>query len=116
MKTPDSFWTDPSADELVLRHKIYSGTPLSPSLSVGRPQLFVSHISEAITGTPQLAREHVESLHQNAHSSLIFGKNNVVLNMVRRTVFFKSCVDFFKSCVDFSDSPNTRYTFVRSVT
>ena len=83
MKTPEASWTDPPADELVLRHRIYGGTSSSSSSpQLNKPQLFVSQVSEPISSAPQLAREHVDSLHQNAHSSLMFGKNNVVIDMV----------------------------------
>ncbi len=82
MKTPEGSWSDPSADELVLRHRIYGGTSSSSSPQLSKPQLFMNQISEPIAGAPHLAREHVDSLHQNAHSSLMFGKNNVVIDMV----------------------------------
>eukprot|EP00794_Sanderia_malayensis_P013872 gene13872-15320_t len=83
MKTVDSSWTDPSAGELVLRHRIYGGTSSSSSPQLIKPQLFMMTQSniDPITGAPQLAREHVDSLHQNAHSSLMFGKNNVFIDM-----------------------------------
>ena len=82
MKTPDTSWSDPPADELVMRHRIYGGTATSSTSQLNKPQLFFSCGGETISSVPQLAREHVDSLHQNAHSSLVFGKNNVVIDMV----------------------------------
>ena len=82
MKTPEASWTDPPADELVMRHRIYGGTATSSSSQLNKPQLFFHPSSETIFSAPHLAREHVDSLHQNAHSSLVFGKNNVVIDMV----------------------------------
>lgn len=83
MKTPDSYWTDPTADELVQRHRIHSGlcqqSPTTPTSQ--RPQLGVTKASydENLAVAPLLAREHIESLHQNSHAALLYGKNNVYL-------------------------------------
>ena len=84
MKTPDSFWVDPSADELVLRHNIYRTTTQNcDSGSLKRRQLFSYNVqAEPLIGVPPQARDHVESLHQNAITTLLFGKNNVVLSLV----------------------------------
>lgn len=84
MKTPDSYWTDPTADELVQRHRIHSGLfqqmPGMPT-STSRPQLGarMSSYEENLAVAPSLAREHIESLHQNSHAALLYGKNNVYL-------------------------------------
>ena len=87
MKTPDSYWTDPTADELVQRHRIHSGLfqkmPVMTTSS-SRPQLGAKMPScdENLTVAPLLAREHIESLHQNSHAALLYGKNNVYLEPV----------------------------------
>ena len=87
MKTPDSYWTDPTADELVQRHRIHSGLfqqmPGMPT-STSRPQLGarMSSYEENLAVAPSLAREHIESLHQNSHAALLYGKNNVYLEPV----------------------------------
>jgi len=81
MKTPEAAWTDPPADELVMRHRIYGGTSTSSTSQLNKPQLFFSRNSDTVLSAPHLAREHVDSLHQNAHSSLVFGKNNVFIDM-----------------------------------
>ncbi|KAM7433857.1 Small G protein signaling modulator 2 [Porites harrisoni] len=84
MKTPDSYWTDPSADELVQRHRIHSGlfqqTP-AMTTSTSRPQLGarMSSYDENVAVAPLLAREHIDSLHQNSYAALLYGKNNVYL-------------------------------------
>lgn len=87
MKTPDSYWTDPTADELVQRHRIHSSlfqhtTPMP--MPTSRPQLGakVSSYDENLAVAPLLAREHIESLHQNSHAALLYGKNNVFLEPV----------------------------------
>ena len=79
MKTPDGRWSDPSADELVQRHRIHSGLSLRRrQISLDKPQLgSTSPLAEEFLVAPSLAREHVESLHQNASANMLFGKNNV---------------------------------------
>lgn len=99
MKTQDHFWTDPPAEELVQRHRISSPiTSSSPStppltrkplgLSYKRNQdpkgsyssdenSFSSRASFSIS-----PRDYVESLHQNSRSTLLYGKNNVVVQPV----------------------------------
>ena len=96
-KTPDHFWTDPSADELIQRHRmstsVTNGHSTPPS---GRRPLGVTYKwstssldfgSKPSTGsdesTPRSSltcspREYVDSLHQNCRSTLLYGKNNVV--------------------------------------
>ncbi|XP_054630359.1 small G protein signaling modulator 1 isoform X2 [Dunckerocampus dactyliophorus] len=85
MKTADHFWTDPSADELVQRHRIHSGHCRQDS-PTKRPALCVSiqkrHSSSSMDERPSpspSAREYVESLHQNNRATLLFGKNNVLV-------------------------------------
>ena len=93
MKTPDSYWTDPTADELVQRHRIHSGlfqqTP-SMTTSTSRPRLAAKKASydENLGVAPLLAREHIESLHQNSHAALLYGKNNVYLEPVSSILFY----------------------------
>lgn len=84
-KTPDHFWTDPPADELVQRHRISSGhtTPPSvhrPILNFGRSLNTSSEDSMANRGsTNHVAKDYVESLHQNSRATLLYGKNNVMV-------------------------------------
>lgn len=55
MKTADHFWTDPSADELVQRHRIHSGhcrqdSPTKrPALCVSTNKWWISRLPEAAT-------------------------------------------------------------------
>ncbi|KAI2664877.1 Small G protein signaling modulator 1 [Labeo rohita] len=60
MKTADHFWTDPSADELIQKRHSSSSMDERPSPSPS-------------------ARDYVESLHQNSRATLLFGKNNVLV-------------------------------------
>ncbi|XP_017266170.1 small G protein signaling modulator 1 isoform X2 [Kryptolebias marmoratus] len=80
VKTADHFWTDPSADELVQRHRIHSGHCRQDSPS-RRPALIQKRQSSgSMDDRPLLwAREYVESLHQNSRATLLFGKNNVLV-------------------------------------
>ncbi|XP_013869824.1 small G protein signaling modulator 1 [Austrofundulus limnaeus] len=83
MKTADHFWTDPSADELVQRHRIHSGLCRQDS-PTKRPALCIQkrHSSSSMDERPSpspSAREYVESLHQNNRATLLFGKNNVLV-------------------------------------
>uniref|UniRef100_A0A665UTC9 Small G protein signaling modulator 1a n=1 Tax=Echeneis naucrates TaxID=173247 RepID=A0A665UTC9_ECHNA len=83
MKTADHFWTDPSADELVQRHRIHGGHYRQDS-PTKRPALCIqkrhssSSMDERASPSPS-AREYVESLHQNSRATLLFGKNNVLV-------------------------------------
>ena len=112
MKTPDNSYNDPTAQELVQRHRIYSGAsphsnvhvrPNDKKLNGGgspqRRQLFTrtssssssaSKLSPSIPGVPMAAREHVGALYQGGDggSQLLFGKNNVSLNVVSMNLFF----------------------------
>ncbi|XP_036624503.1 small G protein signaling modulator 2 isoform X2 [Trichosurus vulpecula] len=82
LKTADHYWTDPSADELVQRHRIRGphGRQDSPSK---RPALGVrkrhSSGSASEDRFAASAREYVESLHQNSRTHLLYGKNNVLV-------------------------------------
>ncbi|XP_064250895.1 small G protein signaling modulator 2 isoform X3 [Passer domesticus] len=82
LKTADHYWTDPSADELVQRHRIHGahGRQDSPSK---RPALGIrKRHSSGSTSDDRFAasaREYVESLHQNSRTHLLYGKNNVLV-------------------------------------
>ncbi|XP_072228063.1 small G protein signaling modulator 1 isoform X2 [Leuresthes tenuis] len=80
VKTADHFWTDPSADELVQRHRIHSSHCRQDSPS-RRPALIQKRQSSGSMDDRPLmwAREYVESLHQNSRTTLLFGKNNVLV-------------------------------------
>ena len=89
MKTPDHLWTDPSADELVLRHRIH-GSRVQYQVSNGSlnsPKHFglkfkrgQSNSSSSCDEAPRgVAKEYVESLHQNNKTTLLYGKNNVLM-------------------------------------
>uniref|UniRef100_A0A8C4N643 Small G protein signaling modulator 2 n=1 Tax=Eptatretus burgeri TaxID=7764 RepID=A0A8C4N643_EPTBU len=82
MKTADHYWTDPSAEELMQRHRIHSPhyrTDTSPSK---RPALHI-RLRQSSSGSMSedrpapAARDHVELLHQSSRSTLIYGKNSV---------------------------------------
>ncbi|KAJ7309053.1 hypothetical protein JRQ81_008344 [Phrynocephalus forsythii] len=82
LKTADHFWTDPSADELVQRHRIHGthGRQDSPSK---RPALGIRkrHSSGSMSEDrfAASARDYVASLHQNSRTHLLYGKNNVLV-------------------------------------
>ncbi|CAL1569398.1 unnamed protein product [Knipowitschia caucasica] len=80
VKTSDHYWTDPSADELVQRHRIHSGHSRQDSPS-RRPALIQKRQSSGSMDDRPLTwvREYVESLHQNSRTTLLFGKNNVLV-------------------------------------
>ncbi|XP_058850344.1 small G protein signaling modulator 1 isoform X1 [Acipenser ruthenus] len=81
MKTADHFWTDPSADELVQRHRIHSGHCRQDS-PTKRPALCIQKRHSSGSMDDRLspsARDYVESLHQNSRATLLFGKNNVLV-------------------------------------
>ncbi|XP_054711478.1 small G protein signaling modulator 1-like [Uloborus diversus] len=81
MKTGDHFWTDPPADELVQRHRLSTG-PSTPPLP-RRPALQYKRDSRISASTEEgcrvIPRDYVESLHQNSKSTLLYGKNNVLV-------------------------------------
>uniref|UniRef100_I3K8X1 Small G protein signaling modulator 1 n=1 Tax=Oreochromis niloticus TaxID=8128 RepID=I3K8X1_ORENI len=72
VKTADHFWTDPSADELVQRHRIHSGHCRQDSPS-RRPALIQKRQSSGSMDDRPLmwVREYVESLHQNSRATLL---------------------------------------------
>ncbi|XP_056139293.1 small G protein signaling modulator 2 [Lampris incognitus] len=83
LKTSDHFWTDPSANELVQRHRIHGahrGLDASPSrrpaLGIRKRQSSGSMSDDKFAAS---AREYVESLHQNSRTHLLYGKNNVLV-------------------------------------
>ncbi|XP_054852377.1 small G protein signaling modulator 1 [Eublepharis macularius] len=81
MKTADHFWTDPSADELVQRHRIH-GSHCRQDSPTKRPALCIQkrHSSGSVDDRLSLsARDYVESLHQNSRATLLYGKNNVLV-------------------------------------
>ncbi|XP_061458795.1 small G protein signaling modulator 1 isoform X1 [Rhineura floridana] len=81
MKTADHFWTDPSADELVQRHRIHRSHCRQDS-PTKRPALCIQkrHSSGSMDDRLSLsARDYVESLHQNSRATLLYGKNNVLV-------------------------------------
>ncbi|XP_045629618.1 small G protein signaling modulator 2 isoform X5 [Ursus americanus] len=82
LKTADHYWTDPSADELVQRHRI-RGPPNRQDSPAKRPALGIrkrhSGGSASEDRLAACAREYVESLHQNSRTRLLYGKNNVLV-------------------------------------
>uniref|UniRef100_A0AAR2IUA0 RUN domain-containing protein n=1 Tax=Pygocentrus nattereri TaxID=42514 RepID=A0AAR2IUA0_PYGNA len=83
LKTSDHFWTDPSANELVQRHRIHGahrGQETSPgrrpALGIRKRQSSSSMSEDKFAAS---AREYVESLHQNSRIHLLYGKNNVLV-------------------------------------
>ena len=92
MKTMEHLWSDPPADELVQRHRIHSSgnhhiRPDSPK----RPALQVASINKRNVSASSddsgrsmaaSARDYVESLHQNNRTTLVYGKNNVIVQPV----------------------------------
>ncbi|XP_060640760.2 small G protein signaling modulator 1 [Anolis sagrei] len=83
MKTSDHFWTDPSADELVQRHRIHGSSHGRQDSPTKRPALCIQkrHSSTgSMDDRPSLsARDYVASLHQNNRATLLYGKNNVLV-------------------------------------
>ncbi|XP_035206832.1 small G protein signaling modulator 1-like, partial [Stegodyphus dumicola] len=86
MKTQDHFWTDPPADELVQRHRLSTVPVLNGSAtppSARRPGLQYKRDTRISASTEEgcrvIPRDYVESLHQNSKSTLLYGKNNVLV-------------------------------------
>ncbi|MBN3319899.1 SGSM2 protein, partial [Atractosteus spatula] len=83
LKTSDHFWTDPSANELVQRHRIHGAHSRQDSSPGRRPTLGIrkrqSSGSMSEDKFAASAREYVESLHQNSRTHLLYGKNNVLV-------------------------------------
>ncbi|XP_060115226.1 small G protein signaling modulator 2 isoform X2 [Heteronotia binoei] len=82
MKTADHFWTDPSADELVQRHRIH-GAHIRQDSPSKRPALGIRKQHSSGNSSEDRfaasARDYVESLHQNSRTHLLYGKNNVLV-------------------------------------
>ncbi|XP_055513550.1 small G protein signaling modulator 2-like isoform X1 [Leucoraja erinacea] len=82
LKTADHYWTDPSADELVQRHRIHcahghqDSPSKRPALGIRKRQSSGSMSEDKFAAS---AREYVESLHQNSRTHLLYGKNNVLV-------------------------------------
>uniref|UniRef100_A0A3Q3IBT0 Rab-GAP TBC domain-containing protein n=1 Tax=Monopterus albus TaxID=43700 RepID=A0A3Q3IBT0_MONAL len=83
LKTSDHFWTDPSANELVQRHRIHgahrgqgNAAGRRPALGIRKRQSSGSMSEDRFAAS---AREYVESLHQNSRTHLLYGKNNVLV-------------------------------------
>ncbi|KNC28622.1 hypothetical protein FF38_04919 [Lucilia cuprina] len=87
-KTADYYWSDPPADELVQRHRISSGNRTPPTCH--RPIINFKrslHTSSEDTSSgsfkasspASVAKDYVESLHQNSRTTLLYGKNNVLV-------------------------------------
>lgn len=92
-RTPDHFWTDPPADELVQRHRISSGNPTPPTCrrpifsfkrSLHTSSEDGSSGSFKSASSVTAAKDYVESLHQNSRATLLYGKNNVLVLPVSR--------------------------------
>ncbi|CAJ1065974.1 small G protein signaling modulator 2 isoform X2 [Xyrichtys novacula] len=83
LKTSDHFWTDPSANELVQRHRIHGAHRGQDAVAGRRPALGIrkrqSSGSMSEDRFAASAREYVESLHQNSRTHLLYGKNNVLV-------------------------------------
>ncbi|KAK2110580.1 Small G protein signaling modulator 2 [Saguinus oedipus] len=102
LKTADHYWTDPSADELVQRHRI-RGLPTRQDSPAKRPALGAPRLEAKPRPSTQIrkrhssgsapedrlaacARECVESLHQNSRTRLLYGKNHVLVQPVGSSV------------------------------
>ncbi|CAF1091445.1 unnamed protein product [Rotaria magnacalcarata] len=103
LQISDHLWTNSNANELVQRHRMHSANRIWTNNSSGmmipvntsqspkfRPRLQVNakrHVSsssedcqrtdQSLSLSTNPAKDCVESLHQNARSQLIYGKNNV---------------------------------------
>lgn len=96
-KTADHYWTDPHADELVQRHRIGGGrrgssiTSRAPIINFKRS--LNTSTDETNNGTFKsiaacsVAKDYVESLHQNPRGTLLYGKNNVQVLPVSKFSF-----------------------------
>ncbi|XP_034021166.1 small G protein signaling modulator 2 isoform X2 [Thalassophryne amazonica] len=83
LKTSDHFWTDPSANELVQRHRIHGAHQGPGPFASRRPALGLHKRQSSSSASEDRfaasAREYVESLHQNSRTHLLYGKNNVLV-------------------------------------
>ncbi|XP_025837665.1 small G protein signaling modulator 2-like [Agrilus planipennis] len=105
-KTSDHFWTDPPADELIQRHRI-SSVQIMPS-SIRRPipnfKRSLNTSSEDCSSrisSQYIAKDYVESLHQNSRATLLFGKNNVLVLPNK-----SDCVEPIPGYLSLHQSPN----------
>lgn len=137
MKTQDHFWTDPPADELVQRHRLSGSLVNGPSTPpTGRKPLGLHYKRTTVDGfksstsaeekSPPVCRtplswsprDYVESLHQNSRSTLLYGKNNVLIQPVRNVFLLITLIQFFyyfnfdRSARIWRPSPDT-YHFIR---
>ncbi|KAK7598263.1 hypothetical protein V9T40_006498 [Parthenolecanium corni] len=82
-RTPDQYWNDPPADELVQRHRISSGHTTPPSCRKTpinyRRTLHAVSSEDNTRQNPVSTKDYVESLHQNSRAALLYGKNNVLV-------------------------------------
>lgn len=103
-KTNDHYYTDPPADELVQRHRISSGNPTPPSsrrpiinfkrsLNASSEDGSTGSFKSMSSATTAVAKDYVESLHQNSRETLLYGKNNVLVFPVRESGFLMECLD-----------------------
>ena len=80
-KTPDHFWSDPPAEELMQRQKARGDQPRNSknnsSLHMCSPNTF-NYVTDNDPSSYH-TRNLVESLYQSNHSVLLFGKNNVTV-------------------------------------
>ncbi|KAL9872771.1 small G protein signaling modulator 1 isoform 1-T1 [Glossina fuscipes fuscipes] len=87
-KTVDHYWSDPPADELIQRHRISSGNRTPPTChrplinfkrSLHTSSEDTSSSSYKVSSPATVAKDYVESLHQNTRTTLLYGKNNVLV-------------------------------------
>lgn len=91
-KTTDHFWTDPPADELVQRHRISNQSATPPArrpimnykrgLHTSSDDVSNGSFKSVSSPSASAAKDYVESLHQNARATLLYGKNNILINPV----------------------------------
>ncbi|CAK6448784.1 unnamed protein product [Pipistrellus nathusii] len=84
MKKEDHFWTDLSADELIQKHWIHSLPLPQDSLTKHSALCFQKrHCSGSMGVRPSLsAHDSVKSLHQNFWATLLYGKNDILFQLV----------------------------------
>uniref|UniRef100_A0A0N5AVY8 Rab-GAP TBC domain-containing protein n=1 Tax=Syphacia muris TaxID=451379 RepID=A0A0N5AVY8_9BILA len=89
---PEESWPDdPTADELVQRHRLHSislvcsspiQSPRRPPLSILRSgSSIVNNVNSCYNPMCIFGRDYVFSLHQNMKTSLLYGKNNVTVTV-----------------------------------
>lgn len=92
-KTTDHFWSDPPADELVQRHRMSNQNSTPPArrpmmnykrgLHTSSDDVSNGSFKSVSSPSANAAKDYVESLHQNARATLLYGKNNILINPVR---------------------------------